>query len=278
MSRLRLLPLALGMALELARAREALAWGIRTHAAINRRAAEAAGEACGGFFRRHAAELARRAPEPDTVLKARLGEREQIRHFIDLDSYPDGVVPEDYHAAVERFGRDRVRRSGILPWRIDQLAAELARALKRGDEPAAVEDAAYLGHYIADATMPLHTTRNYDGQLTHQSGVHARIERELIDDHLARYERALDGATIAPEPWPRTARARRAVTFTLLAASARRVPALLRADRTAASADRRHGALYLERFEALAGPLLRAQLIAGAEAVAASWKAACPSR
>jgi hypothetical protein len=268
--------LALGTGIELAGASAARAWGIRTHVAINRRAAEAAGEACGGFFRRHAEELARRAPEPDTILKARLGEREQIRHFIDLDSYPEGGVPEDYRVAVERYGRERVRRNGILPWRIDQLAAELARELKRGDEAAAVEDAAYLGHYIGDATMPLHTTRNFDGQLTHQTGVHARIERELIDGRFASYERELAAAVIAPPPWPRASRARRAVTFALLMASARQVPALLRADRTAASVDRRHGRRYLERFESLAGASLRVQLIAAAEAVAASWRAACP--
>ena len=36
-----------------------------------------------------------------------------------------------------------------------------------------------LGHYIADANVPLHTTLNYDGQLTDQHGIHAFWESRL---------------------------------------------------------------------------------------------------
>ena len=36
-----------------------------------------------------------------------------------------------------------------------------------------------LGHYIADANEPLHTTLNYDGQLTNQDGIHAFWESRL---------------------------------------------------------------------------------------------------
>ena len=37
-----------------------------------------------------------------------------------------------------------------------------------------------LGHYIADAHMPLHITRNYNGQYTDQYNVHFRYESDLI--------------------------------------------------------------------------------------------------
>ena len=40
--------------------------------------------------------------------------------------------------------------------------------------------AAYLSHFVADTTMPLHTTRNYDGQLTGNNGIHRRIEVEIV--------------------------------------------------------------------------------------------------
>ena len=55
-----------------------------------------------------------------------------------------------------------------------------------------------MAHYIADAHVPLHTTLNYDGQLTNQKGLHAlwetvvpelMMEKEfnLSSDHKARY-------------------------------------------------------------------------------------------
>ncbi len=40
--------------------------------------------------------------------------------------------------------------------------------------------AADLGHYIGDSHMPLHITRNYNGQYTGQNGVHSRYESDLI--------------------------------------------------------------------------------------------------
>jgi len=38
---------------------------------------------------------------------------------------------------------------------------------------------AEIGHYIADAHVPLHTTENYNGQLTGQDGIHAFWESRL---------------------------------------------------------------------------------------------------
>ena len=43
--------------------------------------------------------------------------------------------------------------------------------------------AADLGHYVGDAHMPLHITRNYNGQYTNQSGVHSRYESRMIDKY-----------------------------------------------------------------------------------------------
>jgi hypothetical protein len=38
-----------------------------------------------------------------------------------------------------------------------------------------------LGHYIADAHVPLHTTENYNGQLTNQKGIHGLWESRLVE-------------------------------------------------------------------------------------------------
>ncbi len=43
--------------------------------------------------------------------------------------------------------------------------------------------AADLGHYVADAHMPLHITKNYNGQLTGQTGIHSRYESTMINKY-----------------------------------------------------------------------------------------------
>ena len=45
-----------------------------------------------------------------------------------------------------------------------------------------------LGHYVGDAHVPLHAVLNYDGQLTGQTGVHARWESDLVDRFLRQLE------------------------------------------------------------------------------------------
>ena len=39
---------------------------------------------------------------------------------------------------------------------------------------------AIIGHYVADAHVPLHAVLNYNGQLTGQTGIHNRWEDELF--------------------------------------------------------------------------------------------------
>ena len=47
--------------------------------------------------------------------------------------------------------------------------------------------AGVMAHYIGDLSQPLHDTKNYDGQLTGQPGIHAFFETTNIDanDHNA---------------------------------------------------------------------------------------------
>ena len=39
-----------------------------------------------------------------------------------------------------------------------------------------------MGHYIADLAQPLHTSENYDGQLTKQKGLHVWFEKTALDE------------------------------------------------------------------------------------------------
>jgi hypothetical protein len=45
-----------------------------------------------------------------------------------------------------------------------------------------------MGHYVADACVPLHTTRNYNGQLTGQRGIHGLWESRIPELLASNYD------------------------------------------------------------------------------------------
>lgn len=68
---------------------------------------------------------------------------------------------------------------GILPYNLEHCYRDLIRAFRNGDRQRILRLSADLGHYIGDAHVPLHTTENYNGQLTGQEGIHAFWESRL---------------------------------------------------------------------------------------------------
>lgn len=77
------------------------------------------------------------------------------------------------------FAKDRLTSSGILPYHLQIMQRQLTRAFIDKDQARILKTAAELGHYLADAHIPLHTISNYDGQLSNQNGVHAFWESRL---------------------------------------------------------------------------------------------------
>jgi hypothetical protein len=74
---------------------------------------------------------------------------------------------------------DRLSEHGILPWHLTRMYGQLVRAFEAGDVSRLLRLSADIGHYIGDAHVPLHTTENYNGQLTGQHGIHAFWESRL---------------------------------------------------------------------------------------------------
>jgi hypothetical protein len=253
--------------------RPAAAWGLAAHRWIALRAA--ALTRCGALGAEHAAEIAARALEPDTVLKARLGAAEEARHFLNLDAYgapPFAALPRDEAVAVRRYGRAALEREGVLPWYGGRLARRLAAEITRGDIAAARLTAGHLAHYAGDATMPLHATVNYDGTRTHQRGLHRRVEARLVDERLAAY--TADAARVrVGQPIP-PLRAETAL-FAALTASFDAVAAVLAADRAARRGARVGSPRYFRRLDADLHALLAARLGAAAVLTAALWDGAC---
>lgn len=74
---------------------------------------------------------------------------------------------------------DELRKYGILPYFFPTYYKKLVKAFENKSSKLILQYSADLGHYIGDAHVPLHTTENYNGQLTDQVGIHAFWESRL---------------------------------------------------------------------------------------------------
>ncbi len=74
---------------------------------------------------------------------------------------------------------DHFSEYGIVPYHLMAMQWRLTEAFRAKDEKRILRLAAEMGHYVADAHVPLHTTENYNGQLTDQLGIHAFWESRL---------------------------------------------------------------------------------------------------
>ncbi|MGB1037457.1 MAG: zinc dependent phospholipase C family protein [Bacteroidia bacterium] len=110
-------------------------------------------------------------------------ENEAPRHYIDLDHYeqstPIDTLPKQWDSAVAKYGKEHLEKYGIVPWHIQSVLRWLTIAMKERDYQKIITLSADLGHYIADAHVPLHSTENYNGQLTDQVGIHGLWESRL---------------------------------------------------------------------------------------------------
>ena len=75
--------------------------------------------------------------------------------------------------------QDNFSGYGILPYFLPRYYSKLVKAFREKNAKRILQLSADLGHYIGDAHVPLHTTENYNGQLTNQIGIHAFWESRL---------------------------------------------------------------------------------------------------
>lgn len=112
---------------------------------------------------------------------------EGIKHYIDVDNYPEfaenGSISQNMDSLIAKHGRDFIFAQGILPWATVQAFDSLIYYFKAGNFDRAAFVAADLSHYVGDGHMPLHTSSNYDGQLTNNKGIHGRYESAMINKY-----------------------------------------------------------------------------------------------
>lgn len=124
--------------------------------------------------------LAEHAVDPDKRRYAVAAEGP--RHFIDIDyygKYPYNELPHNYKDAVVKFGEDTIISNGIVPWHIQIMLTRLTKAFKEKNFSSIMKNSAEIGHYIADAHVPLHASSNHNGQFTNQTGIHAFWESRI---------------------------------------------------------------------------------------------------
>ncbi len=74
---------------------------------------------------------------------------------------------------------DRFFVHGILPYNLERVYNQLVDAFKTRSVERILRLSADIGHYVGDAHVPLHTTKNYNGQLSNQDGIHAFWESRI---------------------------------------------------------------------------------------------------
>ena len=120
------------------------------------------------------------AVDPD---KRRYAVKEEgPRHYIDIDHYgvyPYSELPHQWDSAVAKFSKDTLEAYGIVPWHVQIMLNRLTAAFKEKNFSKIMKNSTDLGHYIADAHVPLHASENHNGQLTNQKGIHAFWESRV---------------------------------------------------------------------------------------------------
>jgi Secretion system C-terminal sorting domain len=115
---------------------------------------------------------------------------ESPKHYIDIDNYSEftssGSIPQTLEGAISAHGSSFVYGNGILPWATLASYDSLKSCFLRLDWNKAVLFASDLGHYVADGHMPLHITKNYNGQLTGNTGIHSRYESTMINSYISQ--------------------------------------------------------------------------------------------
>lgn len=184
------------------------AWGADGHILIARLASHALPDGMPSFFTKAGKEMEFLANEPD-----RWRDRDEAKvsqalragtdsdHWFELDLYNPNVLPPTRYDYIEEIKSKNLKPPvvGLLPYRAMELYQRVNLGFRRwrkatdADEKRFLEnqiihDAGLLAHYVGDASMPLHTSSNYNGWMaplnpksySTDRTLHARFESEFV--------------------------------------------------------------------------------------------------
>jgi hypothetical protein len=237
------------------------AWGPRGHELVNQHAVASLPPELRPFFETHQEWLVANASAPDEWRDD--DPTEDPHHFIDIERYARKFekMPESGEAAIEGVGADYVKDSGDVIWWIPHATHQLAAAMRAGKREDILRWAVAVAHYAADICQPLHTTENYDGQLTGHKGVHSRFETKAVN----RVAGSLKPQPARPLPDVFNA------VFSQIASSYRHIDHILQADAKATGLDPRYDVTYTSVMAQQCRAVVKEQLEAGATLTASLW-------
>eukprot|EP01132_Coremiostelium_polycephalum_P002978 gene2978-3719_t len=180
---------------------EVVGWGFSAHRHINRCAVFTLPPVLFTFYKHYLCYLTENAVRPDK--RRYVVEGEDGKHYIDLDYYGEallGKIPISWQQAIEQYPKATLLAHGTVPWHIAHMKNALTDAFRRQDVEQVLKLSADMGHYIADANVPLHTTQNYNGQLTGQEGIHSLWETRLPELFQTEYNCFVGQATYVSDP------------------------------------------------------------------------------
>jgi hypothetical protein len=167
-------------------AQQCFCWGFYAHRKINYYAVFLLPPEMMLLYKPNADFIMEHAVDPDKRRYAVTAEGP--RHYIDIDHYgiyPYDSLPRKWNDAVMKYSEDSLNAHGIVPWWINTMLYRLTDAFKEKNQAKILKYSAEIGHYIADAHVPLHASSNHNGQLTDQKGIHgfweSRIPELLAD-------------------------------------------------------------------------------------------------
>ena len=244
--------------------RPAYAWGPKAHRLSNDWAIGTLPDEVRGFFQTNRSFILEHSNDPEKWIKKDRYER--MRHYIFLDKYgmfPYLDLPHSYKEAINKYGSGHIAHNGVLPWQIGEYSLKLTEALKAGKWEEAKLDAAALGFYVSEAHDPLHTTRNYDGQLTNQVGLAERFGTELVDRYSHFFMFRPDDAVKINDPTEHA--------FKMVLESNTWVDQIILADRLALAGLPGYTDEYYDRFYSRIGSTAMREISEAAHDVGSYW-------
>jgi hypothetical protein len=163
-------------------------WGFLVHRTVHQLAVYELPGSLQRFFYRNMEYGVKYSVRPDQ--RRNEDSTEATKHYINFEAFGDSAawqMPHTWEAAVARYTKDSLLKHGYVPYYIIMMKDRLTNAFRNGRSDSVLFYATDMAHYIGDANVPLHSTINYDGQLTGQRGLHALWESVIPEILLDQY-------------------------------------------------------------------------------------------
>lgn len=244
------------------------AWGANAERLIATKAIDTLPPDIRGFFDANRDYLSRHVTDAlDLLAKNPLTERRNQYLYLDhYGKFPFDTLPRDYKAALAKFSKSKLEASGVLPWQIGVYSQKLTAAMRDHDWEEVRLDAAFLAAYVAQAHDPFHTTENFDGRLSGQTGVDTRFDSNLIDRYSMFFPMRPNDAVFLRDPTDHA--------FDDCMTAHASLENILLADRRAREGLSDYTDEYYDRFYNLTGAILIRQLSDAATDVGSYWLSA----